>query len=143
MSKDGAVKNFQREMGQRLKEERESNGITQSEAAEVIDKCVMQYQRYEYGTVALSCDKLYKLEKAFHFDVRYILTGKKDYFDVDLSFSKMPAEDRNACFIRLALYEGRILERLQKGDKEGGKSITGEKRHPHKKLENGQQQKKQ
>lgn len=74
---------YQKNMGKRLRKIRKENALSQDDVADALGICTKQYQRYEYGDSAISCEKLSILEEAFHFDVRYIVTGKREQIDID------------------------------------------------------------
>ena len=64
---------YQKNMGKRLRKIRKENELSQDDVADALGICTKQYQRYEYGDSAISCEKLSILEESFHFDVRYIV----------------------------------------------------------------------
>ena len=106
------------EMGQRLREMRENNALGQKELAEAVHVGNKQYQRYEYGTAAISCYQLFILEEKYHFDSHYILTGKKSReVDIDSYVINMGWNDKCSFFERMARYEVRVLKESKRKEK--------------------------
>ena len=88
------------------------------------DKC-QEYQKNmgkrlrkirKYGDSAISCEKLSILEESFHFDVRYIVTGKREQIDIDRYVVNMPWKEKRDFFERMARYVLRILNNTEKGE---------------------------
>ena len=100
---------YQKNMGKRLRKIRKENALSQDDVAGALGICTKQYQRYEYGDSAISCEKLSILEEAFHFDVRYIVTGKREQIDIDRYVVNMPWKEKRDFFDRMARYVLRIL----------------------------------
>lgn len=103
-------------MGKRLRKIRKENALSQDDVADALGICTKQYQRYEYGDSAISCEKLSILEEAFHFDVRYIVTGKREQIDIDRYVVNMPWKEKRDFFERMARYVLRILYNTEKGE---------------------------
>ena len=53
---------YQKNMGKRLRKIRKENALSQDDVADALGICTKQYQRYEYGDSAISCEKLSILE---------------------------------------------------------------------------------
>lgn len=107
---------YQKNMGKRLSKIRKENALSQDDVADALGICTKQYQRYEYGDSAISCEKLSILEEAFHFDVRYIVTGKREQIDIDRYVVNMPWKEKRDFFERMARYVLRILYNTEKGE---------------------------
>ena len=56
------------------------------------------------------------MEEAFHFDVRYIVTGKREQIDIDRYVVNMPWKEKRDFFERMARYVLRILYNTEKGE---------------------------
>ena len=87
---------YQKNMGKRLRKIRKENALSQDDVADALGICTKQYQRYEYGDSAISCEKLSILEESFHFD--------------------MPWKEKRDFFERMARYVLRILYNTEKGE---------------------------
>ena len=107
---------YQKNMGKRLRKIRKENALSQDDVSDALGICTKQYQRYEYGDSAISCEKLSILEEAFHFDVRYIVTGKREQIDIDRYVVNMPWKEKRDFFERMARYVLRILYNTVKGE---------------------------
>ena len=107
---------YQKNMGKRLRKIRKENALSQDDVADALGICTKQYQRYEYGDSAISCEKLSILEESFHFDVRYIVTGKREQIDIDRYVVNMPWKENRDFFESMARYVLRILNNTEKGE---------------------------
>ena len=107
---------YLKNMGKRLRKIRKENALSQDDVADALGICTKQYQRYEYGDSAISCEKLSILEESFHFDVRYIVTGKREQIDIDRYVVNMPWKEKRDFFERMARYVLRILNNTEKGE---------------------------
>ena len=110
------LKEQRKQMGKRLRKIRKENALSQDDVADALGICTKQYQRYEYGDSAISCEKLSILEESFHFDVRYIVTGKREQIDIDRYVVNMPWKEKRDFFERMARYVLRILYNTEKGE---------------------------
>ena len=61
----------------RLKELRESKGLTQKEVAEIIGYSEISYARYENGKREPSLNTLLTMSKYFNVSINYLITGKE------------------------------------------------------------------
>ena len=113
---------YQKNMGKRLRKIRKENALSQDDVADALGICTKQYQRYEYGDSAISCEKLSILEESFHFDVRYIVTGKREQIDIDRYVVNMPWKEKRDFFERMARYVLRILYNT-KENRQGNRNI--------------------
>ena len=94
-------------MGKRLRKIRKENAPSQDDVADALGICTKQYQRYEYGDSVISCEKLSILEESFHFDVRYIVTRKREQIDIDRSWMMGVNRKRVRCYRKKIQYPRR------------------------------------
>ena len=126
---------YQKNMGKRLRKIRKENALSQDDVADALGICTKQYQsintqwmlnRINYVLVIkmesaiIESDKrlskLSILEESFHFDVRYIVTGKREQIDIDRYVVNMPWKEKRDFFERMARYVLRILYNTEKGE---------------------------
>lgn len=91
--------------GQRLKELRIQNGMTQAEASEKFQLSVRQWQRIENGECRPSINLIVNLAVTFHVSADYLFTGKPAEKELPEDIQKKYDE-----FMRLA---EELLEDLQ------------------------------
>lgn len=83
------------EIGQRIRDKRESMSLTQENAAEIMDISLTHYKNIERGRASMSLTMLMTICERFSMDHTYILTGKniKDNPILDL-YEGMPERKR-------------------------------------------------
>jgi transcriptional regulator with XRE-family HTH domain len=68
------------QVGQRLKEFRQSINMSQKDFAQSLNWTYESYRKIETGKVLLTTDKIQQLYSVYHIDICYILTGEYAYF---------------------------------------------------------------
>lgn len=116
MSEDyGSIDNI--EVGKRIREIRESNGLTQEQLAEILKVTPNAVRAYEKGKYGLSRDVMKLIRQYFHVTADFLLFGNEDS-DSNLLFLVENAsdEDKMKILIRLMVYFVSDKKRVYKKD---------------------------
>ena len=73
---------FQKEIGQRIKELRNSYGYTQDKLAEMVDLTTDHIRSMEAGRRGVTAETLSKLKRVFNVSADYLLTGSDNRNDI-------------------------------------------------------------
>ncbi len=116
MSEDyGSIDNI--EVGKRIREIRESNGLTQEQLAEILKVTPNAVRAYEKGKYGLSREVMKLIRQYFHVTADFLLFGSEDS-DNNLLFLVENAsdEDKMKILIRLMVYFVSDKKRVYKKD---------------------------
>ena len=87
-------KQFNLDIGRRLKVLRVVNGLTQDEMAEKLDISTRQYRRYENGDSELQMKAFFLLGMMDGIDTNYLTTGQtQEDMVIEWAISRMPEEE--------------------------------------------------
>ena len=93
------------EVGKRIREIRESNGLTQEQLAELLNVNTTAVRSYERGEYGISKDVMYLFRKHFKISVDYLLFGPNDDSDeLILSVENASEPDKMKIFLKLLVY---------------------------------------
>ncbi len=116
MSEDyGSIDNI--EVGKRIREIRESNGLTQEQLAEILKVTPNAVRAYEKGKYGLSRDVMKLIRQYFHVTADFLLFGNEDSEDNLLFLVENASdEEKMKILIRLMVYFVSDKKRVYKKD---------------------------
>lgn len=116
-------------IGERLKEWRATNSLTQKDACSIFDVSYGVYQKYEYGSSIPGGDAI-KAFAGHGFNANWLLTGEGEMLLVDM---QTPQHQDAQATVPLALDRENIVLAIE--TVEEGLQITGRVMKPNKKAE--------
>lgn len=105
------TKEQKEEMGQRIRDRRESMKLTQEKAAELLDISLTHYKNIERGRASISLNMLMIICERFDLDQTFVLTGRDIGINPIIDFYNSLPEEKREYFGRVMYYLDQLYEK--------------------------------
>ncbi len=105
------TKEHKEEMGQRIRDKRESMKLTQEGAAELLDISLTHYKNIERGRASISLNMLMRICEKFDLDQTFVLTGRDIGVNPIIDFYNGLPKEKQELFGRAMYYLDQLYEK--------------------------------